>query len=279
MFGYVQVNRDTLSREDEARFKTYYCGLCRSLRKNHSLIGGLTLSNDMAFLSMLLSALYECPTASGSERCAMHPAKMHDFISNEAIDYAADMNLMLAYYLCDDDWRDDRNPVSLGEMKLLKNGLERVKGRYPEKCAFVRDMIEALSEIEKKPPNGDIDAPTNISGELIGEIFAWKDDEWKNTLTRMGAALGRFIYIMDAYDDLPSDRRKKRYNPLIPIADEPDFEDRCLDMLTMHISECANYFEMLPIITDAPIIRNVLYSGVWNKYAYIQNHKKKKEQR
>lgn len=279
MFGYVQVNRETLSVEQEARFKSYYCGLCRSLRKKYSAIGGLTLSNDMTFLALLLSALYECETVSGRERCAIHPAKAHDYISNDAIDYAADMNLLMAYYLCEDDWRDDKNPVSLGEMRLMRRSIEQIQGKYPEKCAFVSDMIRALGDVEKRPPDGDIDTPANLTGELIGEVFAWKNDEWKNTLTRTGAALGRFIYLMDAYDDLPADIRKKHYNPLIPIADEPDFEDRCLDMLTMHISECTNYFEMLPVITDAALIRNVLYSGVWNRYAYIQNRKKKKEKK
>ncbi len=275
MFGYVVVNRETISPESEARYRAYYCGLCKALRKRHGLSGALTLSNDMTFLYMLLTALYEPEETYGSERCMMHPIKKHDWIYSEAADYAADMNVMLAYHLCMDSWRDEKKLFSLAEANLIKKAYEKVARIYPEKCEFVGDMIRALSDIESKAPNGDIDSPTNLTGELIGEIFAWKDDEWKNPLTRMGAALGRFIYIMDAYDDLPKDLKKNCYNPLKPIADVEDYEDRCLDMLTMHIAECTEEFEMLPIIRDAGLIRNVLYSGVWSKYAFIQNRKDK----
>lgn len=275
MFGYVVVNKETLSKESEARFRAYYCGLCRALRSRHGYTGALTLSNDMTFLSIVLAGLYEPKESSGSERCVNHPLKMHDWIASEITDYAADMNIMLAYHLCMDSWRDEKKLFSLAEAGLIRRGYERVAKLYPEKCEFVGDMIRALSDVEAVAPDGDIDRPTNLVGELIGEIFAYRDDEWKRALTRMGAALGRFIYIMDAYDDLPRDLKKDCYNPLKPIADAPDFEDRCLDMLTMHIAECTGEFENLPIVTDAGLIRNILYSGVWSKYAYIQSRKEK----
>lgn len=275
MFGYVTPNRETLSPENEKRYRAYYCGLCRALRHRHGLTGALTLSNDMTFLAMLLSSLYEPDEDSGREGCILHPIGRHDYLATSATDYAADMNIILAYNLCLDNWADDKNIVSLAESHLIQKAYLRVQEMYPEKCRFVTDMIYALSDIEKNPPDGDIDRPTNLTGELIGEIFAWKNDEWTRPLTRLGAALGRFIYIMDAYDDLPGDIKKARYNPLKPIAGHADYEDRCLDMLTMHISECTEEFEMLPMLRDAGLIRNILYSGVWNKYAHIQSRKEK----
>jgi hypothetical protein len=279
MFGYVTVNRETLSQENEEHFRAYYCGLCKALRRRHGLTGALTLSNDMTFLSIVLTSLYEPEESSGREGCFNHPFKKHDWVLTQATDYAADMNILLAYHLCMDNWRDDKKLISLAEAGLIKKGYRRVRELYPEKCEFVGDMISALSQLEARAPDGDIDRPTNLTGELIGEIFAWKDDHWAQPLTRLGAALGRFIYIMDAYDDLPGDIKKGRYNPLKPISDMADFEDRCLDMLTMHISECTEEFEMLPMLRDAGIIRNILYSGVWNKYAYIQSRKEKEKKK
>lgn len=279
MFGYVTVNRETLSQENETRFRAYYCGLCKALRKRHGLTGALTLSNDMTFLSIVLTSLYEPEEDSGREICFNHPVKKHGWVMTQATDYAADMNILLAYHLCMDNWHDDKKLISLAEASLIKNGYRRVREMYPEKCEFVGNMISALSDVESSAPNGDIDRPTNLTGELIGEIFAWKDDQWARPLTRLGAALGRFIYIMDAYDDLPGDIKKGHYNPLKPISGLEDYEDRCLDMLTMHISECTEEFEMLPMLRDAGIIRNILYSGVWNKYAYIQSRKEKEKKK
>lgn len=277
MFGYVTVNRDTLSLEDEARFRAYYCGLCKALRKRHGLTGALTLSNDMTFLSVILNSLYEHEETLGREICLNHPFKKHGYVLTAATDYAADMNVMLAYQLLMDNWRDEKKVLSLGEAQLVRLGYERVKKRYPEKDRFMREKIAELSEIEKKEPDGDIDAPTNIVGELIGDIFRYRDDEWANSLATLGAALGRFIYVMDAYDDLAKDIKSGSYNPIKPYRDMPDFEDRCQDILTMHIAECTEVFELLPMLRDASLIRNILYSGVWSKYAYLQNRKEKEK--
>ena len=279
MFGYVNVNRETLSPENEARFRAYYCGLCRALRKRHGLTGTLTLSNDMTFLAMVLSGLYEPEEQSGREICVAHPLKKHDWVATEATDYAADMNVMLAYHLCMDDWRDEKKPLSLAEAGLVRRGYQRVKARYPEKCEFIADMIAALSDLEKKGPDGDIDAPTNLTGELIGELFAWREDEWKAPLTRMGAALGRFIYLMDAYDDLDKDAKKGRFNALRQLADElppAAYEQRCHELLTLQMGRCAQQFEMLPILKDTPegkLLYNTIYSGVWSKYALVRKHR------
>lgn len=275
MFGYVTVNRETLSLEDEARFRAYYCGLCKALRKRHGPIGALTLSNDMTFLSIILNSLYEHEETAGREICVSHPFKKHDYVLTEATAYAADMNVMLAYQLLMDNWRDERSLFSLGEAQVLRLGYARVRAQYPEKDSFMREKIAALSEIERRAPDGAIDAPTNVVGALIGDIFRYRNDEWAGPLSALGAALGRFVYIMDAYDDLPKDLKRRSYNPLKPYRDMPDFEDRCMDVLTMHIAECTELFEMLPMLRDASLIRNILYSGVWTKYAYLQSRKEK----
>ena len=76
---------------------------------------------------------------------------------------------------------------------------------------------------------------------------------------------------MDAYDDLPRDVRRGSYNPLKPLRDNEDYEQLCKAALMTMIAEAADAFERLPVILDADIIRNVLYSGVWSKYAYLES--------
>ena len=74
---------------------------------------------------------------------------------------------------------------------------------------------------------------------------------------------------------------KKSYNPLIQLMhccnnDQEKFDKSCRLMMTSMLSEAAKIFERLPILLHADIIRNVLYSGVWSKYEYIQMKKRKK---
>ena len=75
MFGYVTVNPAELDEAQKARFAAYYCGLCRRLRADHGVMGRMTLTYDMTFLTVLLTSLYDEETKSGRGRCPAHPAK------------------------------------------------------------------------------------------------------------------------------------------------------------------------------------------------------------
>ena len=63
---------------------------------------------------------------------------------------------------------------------------------------------------------------------MLGQIFAARDDFWSENLNQIGDGLGRFIYLMDAYDDLPTDLRRNRFNPLKPYREDADFEKSVL---------------------------------------------------
>lgn len=272
MFGYVMANREALSEKESERFQALYCGLCRALRHRHGLRGQMTLSFDMTFLLTVLNSLYEPPESAGTERCALRPRRRHGYVATEFSDYAADMNVALAYHKRLDDWADDRNLLRRTEAGLLRRSYSRVEALYPDKCAAIAGGIRSLGDIEKRR-EPDIDAPANCFGALLGELFVARDDHWAATLRAMGAALGRFIYVMDAYDDLEEDRRRGAYNPLVALEGE-GFEEIVRESLTMLIAECTARFETLPLVEDVEILRNILYSGVWTKYFAI--HKRRK---
>ena len=86
---------------------------------------------------------------------------------------------------------------------------------------------------------------------------------------------------MDAYEDYEEDLRKNAYNPLIFIREEQaqDLDTWCRLLLTSMMSECAKSFERLPILLHADILRNILYSGVWSKYEYLQLKKRRAEEK
>lgn len=272
MFGYVIINRDALSEAEFTRFRAHYCGLCHQLYTQYGLSGCATLSYDLTFLQLLLASLYEPEEENRSERCLLHPFKKHECVITPVNQYAADMNVAMTWHKCRDNWADDKSVLSLAEKKLLDKAYLQVEARYPEKCAFVADCIDQLSHVEK---SGDtqIDRPTNLTGQIFGEMFAYQDDLWSETLRLMGEALGRFVYLMDAYDDLPGDLKKHRYNPLAALHERVDYEPFMERLLTMTIAECTAEFEKLPLVQDINILRNILYSGVWSKYAILQKKK------
>ena len=77
MFGYVIANLEGLTQAQKDRYKGCYCGLCRVLKQQHGFSGRMTLTYDMTFLVLLLSALYEADEERGMEICPAHPLRKH----------------------------------------------------------------------------------------------------------------------------------------------------------------------------------------------------------
>ena len=272
MYGYVSINRQALSDEEFKRYKACYCGLCGALRRRCGQISRLTLSYDMTVLFLLLSALYEPEAEEGMARCAPHMLKPHAYVLDECADYAADMSVVLAWHKAEDDWRDERRLGRLAMRRSLAPAYEKVKARWPRKCRAIEEAVLENARFEAAGLS-DIDAAANLTGRILGEVYAWRNDFWEDPLRRMGHALGRFIYLMDAYDDLPGDRKANRPNPLIPMSERPDYEEEIKEILTLEMAEVGAQFERLPIVRDINLLRNIFYSGVWCKYARIQKER------
>jgi len=269
MFGYVTINPAELKEHSRNRYQAFYCGLCRTLMSRYGNLGRLTLSNDMTFLMILLSSLYEPEETAVKGRCLPHAIRQREAVRNELSGYCADMNIALAYHKCRDDWADDHSLAGAAQAKLLGKAYAQVEKRYPEKCAAIEKCLTDIGKLEQENCL-EADAPANLTARLLGEVFVYRNDYWAVPMRTIGEGLGRFIYLMDAYDDLAADVKRKRYNPLLRYRDQPDFESLVLDSLTMVIAECTQAFELLPLVQDVEILRNILYSGVWMRYQQKQ---------
>lgn len=272
MFGYVVVQKPELKFKEFDEYKSYYCGLCRSLKSRHGIAGQLTLSYDMTFLVMLLTSLYDSEVSPGTCKCVAHPfSTQHTRISSYS-EYVADMNVMLSYYKCIDDWQDEHKLSRLIFSNFLKQDFSKDATYnakfipYNEKADKIAHFLTILHENEQ---NGvtDIDTMAGLFGNIMAELFAPHHDVWENSLRKIGFFLGKFIYILDAYDDLEEDIKKGSYNPFKDIHNNADFDSQIFTILKMMMAECANEFELLPIIDNIEILRNILYAGVWQNKA------------
>ena len=276
MFGYVTINREELKIKDMRRYQSFYCGICRELKDRHGSLSRITLTYDMTFLAILLTGLYEGEKKEGCGRCLLHPLKKHPYLQNAYTAYAADMNLLLSYYNLLDNWFDERKPLSYTAARALRKEFLAVCKRYPRQDRAVKRYMKLLGRCEQKN-SCNLDRGAGLTGELMGEIFVYRQDAWEEILRRLGFFMGKFIYLMDAYDDLEKDIRKGNYNPWVFTCRREDFMKDSEQILTMMMSECAREFEKLPIVEYVDILRNVLYSGIWTKYEivkrkYRENH-------
>ncbi len=261
MFGYVEASWKELTKEQQQRYGGVYCGICRQLKARASQTARLGLRYDMAFLALLLMSLYEPEEETGPLHCAAHPLCRRNWVDNDLICYAADMNVVLAYYNCLDDWNDDGKHTAKAMAKAMEKKLPAIQARYPRQCQAIARCISELSELEKANCRNP-DEPAACFGRLMGEILVYKEDLWAPTLRQTGFHLGRFIYLADAAVDYSRDKRKGKYNPYLAMGMEADYA-RWEEYLVLAMGRCTDAYEKLPLVQDKALLDNILYSGVW----------------
>lgn len=278
MFGYVVMNKPEIKFKDFDMYRSFYCGLCRELKERYGLSGQITLTYDMIFVILLLSGLYEPPTKKGSTRCIVHPVRRQPVRKNAITEYAADMNIFLTYYKCKDDWNDERSIPGFVFGKLLEGEEKKSEKIWSKKVQMIVSCLDELSALEKENAT-DIDRVSGCFGRIMAEIFAYREDVWEPTLRRMGFYFGKFIYLLDAYDDVEEDVKKGNYNPFSKDYIIKGFDDRVKNMLMMMMAETCREFEKLPIIKYTDILRNILYSGVWCRFENVSGKRKKEQEK
>ena len=264
MFGRVVVNKEELKIREFDTYRAYYCGVCRSLKKK-GLFCALCLNYDMTFLSLLLNSLYEPETKKEKRGCVCHGCKKHPECTDRFSSYVADMNILLSYYKCLDDFHDDKNLFKGIFALYLKPKVKRFEKTYKDKCERVAISLSSLSKIEN---TATLEECANLFGTLLGEVFTPLEDMWSETLFSMGFYLGKFIYIADALEDYTMDKKKNRPNPLLGEFSPESAKKYAEDAMEMMAAQCAAEMEKLPLIENAEILRNIIYAGIWQQKGY-----------
>ena len=227
-------------------------------------MGQMTLTYDMTFAVILLSSLYESQTETQMHRCKVHPGKKT--VHAHKWDYvlcSGNECSLLAYYHMEGRPGTDEHKVSspYDEEPHPRKGGKDHRAVSPAECGDPGQWLRELAVCEEEEST-DIDRTAGCFGHLMEELFVYREDIWEKNLRRMGFFLGKFIYIMDAYEDLPEDLEKGRYNPLKKIYGQENYEERMQQILCMMIAESTAEFERLPCLVDVDILRNILYDGV-----------------
>ena len=278
MFGYIVPEKPEMRIKEYELFRAYYCGVCRAIGRRCGQLKRLTLSYDTTFLAVLLSAASGEKVQVMKKRCALHPLeKRHVISGSSAVDYASDINIILAYYNLEDKKRDKDSPVSASALVLLKGAFRRLRRKYPEKCRIMEQRLDELVRLEKQQcPSMDMAAEP--FARLMEEITAYeplctgKDTE--KILRWLGYNLGKWIYLLDAFDDLETDIKRGNYNPFVcqfgyTGQDVDEFRNEIREKagftLFYTLSEIARAFELLEAKINRGILENIIYIGMLRK--------------
>ena len=176
-----------------------------TLREKYGKTGALSLSYDMTFLSLLLSDIEDDTPIEGKERCIVHPITEHKFFTTKVMEYTAAMQILLSHYAL----IDSNNDEGRNKKDPFLPFIPEIEKTYKRQCNTLKNKLSALWENEKK---GIKDPEMNALyfGEALGEIFV-KDENshFAPDLRRMGCGMGRYIYLLDAWDDKEKDKKKE----------------------------------------------------------------------
>ena len=312
MLGYVKIDKGELKVREYEVYTGYYCGVCKSIGRRYGQLPRMVLSYDAAFLAILLASLSDESDTPVQEHCIAHPViKKKTVIRNRAIDYAGDVMLILAWYKLADDATDEGKAYAKPVMLMMKRIFRRLNSLYPELCSSVKCHLSALSALEREKcasidmaaeafskimedifteglqavygseppqhePPGDRGDPciSGMQDEPCG--FASPGNDTRELLARAGYHLGKWVYMIDAVDDIEENIESGAYNPLLfrfkfdaanETADEfrariePDLRFHLYHYLAM-LSRCT---DSLDIRKNAGIIENVIYFGLNRK--------------
>ena len=257
MFGYIVLS-SSASKENKKIYREAYCGLCHVLKEKYGKTGALALSYDMTFLSLLLSDIEDSPVRKGEERCLVHPFLSHKFFTTPVMEYTSSMQILLSHYALLDHNADEKTEKTDRFLPFIPE----IEEKYPRQCSALKRSLEMIWEKEKK---GEADSEGNalLFGEALGEIFVMDEtSHFAPDLRLMGCAIGRFIYLMDAWDDRKKDTKKGRYNPLPPDITGEEMRKTLIGAASAATMAMAH----MPLDDYVPIFDNILYSGMWSKF-------------
>ena len=299
MLGYVTCEKAELKVREYELYSAYYCGVCKSIGARYGQLARTVLSYDSVFLSMLLDGVSGKAPGVEEGSCLLHPVKGKNIASSRGIDFAADVMLILAWFNYLDD-QNDKDTVSekggAGEIakatalkvagRSLKKAYGDIEPKYPELCKEIAGQLDELSALEKEKC-ASLDEAAEPFANIMVRIFeagfghmavpALDQDQATDLKVAgsMGYHLGKWIYLMDAWEDLEKDIASGAYNPLIyrfgfmqdsETETAEGFRDRIRESvrfnLMTYLSMIGSAVDLLELKGNKGIIENIVFMGL-----------------
>lgn len=268
MQGYVVPDKPELKMREYELYRAYYCGICKSIGRRYGQFQRFALHYDFVFLAMILSSLSEESETANLENCIAHPFQKRVIVKNEeSCDYAADMLLILAYHKLADDYADERKWVGLIGAKALGPVIKKLDQAYPETTTLIRDQLAILHRLEKEGC-ASMDQAAEPFGRIMEAVFSShreaREPDCQLLLKGIGYHVGKWVYLIDALDDLEKDRKTGNYNPLARQFDlgTEELIQRISMNLTLTLAELSRLVSQLPIKKNKDLLENFTYLGL-----------------
>lgn len=277
MFGYVVPYKPELKIKEYDFYKAIYCGVCRQMGRRSGCISRMFLSYDSVFMALTHLSISGDDYKITEGRCVVNPIKNVKFLDSKYIDYCADISVLLVWHKIKDDINDNGFPKNILAHLLsliMRNAHFRAMKNVPGADERIARSMQELSVIEKKR-SPSMDEASETFHSMLADISenGVEGESEKRIAREIGMNIGRWIYIMDAFNDIPEDIKSGDYNPLVlrykMTKDETasDFQKRIRDEVDSTLALNIHFLSRAAELCKAenPVIDNVINMGLRQK--------------
>ena len=277
MFGYVKPDKPELKIKDYETYKAIYCSLCRTLGKEYGLLARFLLTYDAAFYALLKkSVLQSKPDCASKGVCRFNPLKKCNYIDTDSyLKDAAALTVIMFYYKVLDNINDGK-PLKRLASRLVYPYIKIKFNKAVKKYSKYNDIIKASTDEQTRIENektDSIDIAAHSTADSLQKIFSdgIKDETQKRIVERIGYCLGRWVYLMDAFDDLENDIKIGSYNPYAQkyrldksyiTSKDKAIEDDIIKSIRLTANETGLALELLDKNCYKPLIENIIFDGM-----------------
>jgi len=262
MFGYIRPLECELKVREQAEYRGVYCGLCKSIGRRYGQLERLTLSYDCAFLALTLFAISGASTFTpGNCGPRVYRGKRPIANASPVLDYAADVNVLLAWYKAADDAADEKSAKAAAARLALRRAYKKATKANPKLDEAIRGSMQKLHDLETDK-TVSTDEPSNAFGTLLAEVILHAPmlPESERTAAQwMYYNLGKWVYLMDAWDDRDKDEKSGSYNPFLLTNMS---QEQAEFLLNITLNEAKKAYDLLTLKAPSGLMDNIMTLGL-----------------
>ena len=265
MFGYVVIDKPNILIKDYQTYRSYYCGLCKTIGKHCNQIMRFTLNYDIVYLALLGYNYERKEPVFKKGRCPVHLLKKIEYVDNTEInERIADINSILGYYKVVDDVQDENKRRIF--KSIIKPAYKKSAKRMPSLDVKIKAGYERIRRHEKE--NADLTTLSEDFGYLLMDVADALTDKCDANLRQMLFYIGTWVYCIDAVDDIKKDFEKQNFNPFlrnVKCLDDKfydEVENKARILLYRAIEQVTECYNKMEIDISEGALSNIVYRGL-----------------
>ena len=216
MFGYLNIDKTKLEDGQRGLWQTFMCGLCVSTKQLFGNVARMFVNNDINLFNVLFHSVIHADVTVDKARCLAHPVKKRPILRpTELTDKLAVGNVILTYLNVYDDVVDGGSVKKKTALRLYKKAYRKAQQQWPQLDQIICAHYNNLRVLEQGNCNS-LDQVAHSFASLAQDFCKLVLGESSQDLCEtLCYNLGKWVYLIDALDDVEKDLKKHNYNPFV----------------------------------------------------------------